>query len=329
MFVLGLQLQGLEAWASALGALILPLFVAMPLFGRIYWRHYCHKRQHDDPPFQQRHSLRHLRRQALLVIHKKNDLTAFFSCSRQILNAVKNTCNSDEMGTSEADARFHRMWDQAVKEYQEISDQKLNKDDISPYNLTSAKSLCNTIKSQNENFVSYKEKGQMVFEVMEQALKPIEFLGNLKAFPPSSLLFGAVMHLFNVSSIFNRRVTGILSDTRQAAHGVSDNYDAIVQIFKKFGNFIKRLEILVDHEIPPQLGEILLEVLIIILGVTGHVHKLCREGNLSKWRLKSNIMELFSHMKQRHLPKGFSWARTARSMAMSRELTNSQIGREE
>lgn len=103
--------------------------------------------------------------------------------------------------------------DQVPTIYEEITKKQL--DDPALLKMTSVDDLLKEIDQQNNKFSGFREKMHLFFQVLEGAMKPIELFGNLAAgatsmaFPPSSLVFGAVTYLIST------------------AKGVSASYDAI------------------------------------------------------------------------------------------------------
>ena len=110
------------------------------------------------------------------------------------------------------------IWANTLARYKEVTGKKL--DDPVLLGISSTNSLFKAIDSENEAFSSFRESKRGLFEVLGYALRPIELFGNLAAggasiaFPPSSLVFGAVSYLIN------------------AGHGVSAAYDAIQDLFE-------------------------------------------------------------------------------------------------
>jgi hypothetical protein len=104
----------------------------------------------------------------------------------------------------------------AIKRYEDITHKRL--DDPSITRLTTLGGLKDEIDARNKEFTTFREKRHGIFAVLSAAMRPIELLGDLAAggasmaFPPSSLVFGAVSFLIN------------------AAKDVSARYDAIVEL---------------------------------------------------------------------------------------------------
>ena len=85
--------------------------------------------------------------------------------------------------------------------------------------LRSVDDLMQYLNSEDSAFRAYRETNHKLFRILSEALKPIELVGDLAAggaataFPPSSLVFGAVTYVI------------------KAAKGVSTAYDAIEDLF--------------------------------------------------------------------------------------------------
>lgn len=105
------------------------------------------------------------------------------------------------------------IYKEAIRRYEEITKKKL--DDPAVLKLTSVDDLLEEVDQQNDKFSDFRETRHLLFIVLQGAMTPIELVGNLAAtaastaFPPSSLVFGAVTYLIN------------------AAKGVTASYNAI------------------------------------------------------------------------------------------------------
>ncbi|KAI9675313.1 MAG: hypothetical protein M1817_001216 [Caeruleum heppii] len=115
--------------------------------------------------------------------------------------------------------QFSSLWSSVKVRYKDTTGEDL--DDASFPHPTSLEDLRDSVDAQNQGFSRFREKRGAVFRVLDAACKPIELVGNMAggaaemAFPPSSLCFGAVTYLIN------------------AAHGVSESYDAIIELLEK------------------------------------------------------------------------------------------------
>jgi len=104
-----------------------------------------------------------------------------------------------------------------MNRYEILTGMKL--DDPSLREMQNVESLMKSVEAQNESFKSFRKKKQAIFQGADLCLKPVSLVGDIAAggssvaFPPSSLIFGAVSLLIG------------------AAHGVSDSYDAIIDLF--------------------------------------------------------------------------------------------------
>ena len=71
--------------------------------------------------------------------------------------------------------------------------------------LSSVDSLLDRIDSQHAAFSSFRSKRHKLFQILEDALKPVEAICHVAAgpgyvaFPPSGAVFSTVMHLIDVS----------------------------------------------------------------------------------------------------------------------------------
>jgi hypothetical protein len=110
------------------------------------------------------------------------------------------------------------IFEKAIRKYHEITGETLGVDFFT--NIRSVSDLTKEIDERNSAFREFREKRGPIFDVLKAALIPVQLFGNLAAggasmvFPPSSLVFGAVMHLMD------------------AAKGVSASYDAIQDLMQ-------------------------------------------------------------------------------------------------
>lgn len=105
------------------------------------------------------------------------------------------------------------IYKDAILRYEEITKKKLDVPAV--LKMTSVEDLLKEVDRQNDKFSDFRETRHLLFDVLQGAMQPIELVGNLAAgavstaFPPSSLVFGAVTYLIN------------------AAKGVTASYNAI------------------------------------------------------------------------------------------------------
>src|SRR6266536_5215312 len=90
------------------------------------------------------------------------------------------------------------IYDQAIKRYKEITNNELN--DIEFLQIRNVDDLIKEVHKRNKDFVNFRRKRQIFFEVLQGAMKPIELVGNITAggvasFPPSAFVFGAIIYL--------------------------------------------------------------------------------------------------------------------------------------
>ena len=114
---------------------------------------------------------------------------------------------------SPQDHQFESIWESALANFQDITGKKLDEPNLAK--LSSVDDLIRSMDAEDDAFRKYRQTNHIFFQVLSETLKPVELIGNLAAggastaFPPSSLVFGAVAYLI------------------KAAKGVSTTYDAI------------------------------------------------------------------------------------------------------
>jgi len=70
--------------------------------------------------------------------------------------------------------------------------------------------------------------------------------------------------------------------TYQAASGVSNSYDALVDLFECLGNFLKRLKIYTEIALSPPMTEIIVKIMIEVLAVLALATKQIKQGRFSE-----------------------------------------------
>lgn len=60
-------------------------------------------------------------------------------------------------------------------------------------------------------------------------------------------------------------MSAVLTPNLKTAKRVSDDYDALIELFEHFERYLRRLQVFTT--IPPALGEILVEIMVELLGV--------------------------------------------------------------
>jgi hypothetical protein len=154
----------------------------------------------------------------------------------------------------------------AIKRYEETTDKKL--DDPSITTLTTVESLKDAIDARNKEFASFRVKRHGLFSVLSTAMRPIELFGDVAAggatmaFPPSTLVFGAISYLIG------------------AAKGISAKYDAIVDLMATLQNFTARLQVYSREHISDALGEKFADILATLIDVFAFSRKEIKSGRL-------------------------------------------------
>ncbi|KAJ5574110.1 uncharacterized protein N7459_008537 [Penicillium hispanicum] len=161
------------------------------------------------------------------------------------------------------------IYQRAVGKYQEITKEALDVAFISK--LRTVDDLTHEIDERNRSFSDFRHRRSLIFDSLQAALVPVQLFGSLAAggaamaFPPSSLVFGAVTYLMN------------------AAKGVSSSYDAIQELMGSLKDFTIRLKIYSQEQISTELGEKLSDVLSTLIEIFALSTKAIRRGRLLKF----------------------------------------------
>ena len=162
--------------------------------------------------------------------------------------------------------QFTPIWQAAIRKYEEVTHKKL--EDLDLKDFDSVSSLERTISQKNEQFAEFREKRSTLFKVMRNALIPVQVLAKLgagdasAAFPPSSLVFGAVNYLIG------------------AAKNVSDNYDSIRDLMVSLQELTTRLKVYNREMISNELQMKLVDVLTALLEIFALARKAIKHGRM-------------------------------------------------
>ena len=108
------------------------------------------------------------------------------------------------------------IYQRAIDKYQEITKEPIDVAFVAK--LQTVDDLTREIDERNKSFNDFRHKRSIIFDSLQTALIPVQLFGSLAAggaamaFPPSSLVFGAVTYLIG------------------AAKGASSSYDAIQEL---------------------------------------------------------------------------------------------------
>ncbi|KAJ5199305.1 Tetratricopeptide-like helical [Penicillium cf. griseofulvum] len=158
------------------------------------------------------------------------------------------------------------LWTEAIKQYETIAKQKL--DDSAVLRVTTVNDLLKVIDDENSQFNGFRDRGHRVRDVIKHAMIPIELLGNVvgggvsAAYPPSAYVFSGVKLLL------------------EAAKGVSDKYDAIIETMLNLKDFTVRLQVYSEQAISEYLREKLTQILISLLEVLAFARKEVKHGRM-------------------------------------------------
>ncbi|RLL95865.1 hypothetical protein CFD26_105362 [Aspergillus turcosus] len=161
------------------------------------------------------------------------------------------------------------IYARAIEKYKEITKEEL--DVAFLCRLQSVDDLAKEIDERNKSFSEYRHKRGVIFDAMQAALIPVQLFGNLAAggasmaFPPSSLVFGAVTYLVT------------------AAKGVSSSYDAIEDLMGTLKDFTIRLKAYSQEQISEDLSDKLSDILTTLVEIFALSTKAIKRGRLLKF----------------------------------------------
>ncbi|KAL0940112.1 nacht and tpr domain protein [Colletotrichum truncatum] len=170
--------------------------------------------------------------------------------------------------------QFAAILADAQKQYADSTGLDL-KDYMTPP-MRTTEDLLNVINRQNEQFTSFREKRQTLFQCLSAACKPLEVVGEALAgaseeiFPPGQTIFAAVMYLVN------------------AAKDVSACYDSIIDLFDQMQDFTIRLKFYVSQRMSNELHEKVVKILVTIFEIF-----IIAAHEVKSGRLKSYFKRLF------------------------------------
>jgi hypothetical protein len=78
--------------------------------------------------------------------------------------------------------------------------------------------------------------------------------------------------------LLDRRHTSI----NQAACGISTSYDALIELFDRVGNFLKRLHIYTEIPFTPAMTDIIVQIMVEVLSVLALATREIRQGRFSE-----------------------------------------------
>ncbi|KAL5001768.1 NACHT and TPR domain protein [Aspergillus recurvatus] len=165
--------------------------------------------------------------------------------------------------------RFLAIYEKACRRYREITGETLEVQFRSK--ICSVSDLMTEIDEQNRDFREFREKRQDIFDALKAALIPVQLFGDLAAgglsivAPPSSLVFGAVLHLVG------------------AAKGVSASYEALQDLMQMLQDFTVRLNVYAQETISEALSDKLSDIIITLVEILALSSRTIRRGRLLKF----------------------------------------------
>ncbi|KAH0543160.1 hypothetical protein FGG08_002505 [Glutinoglossum americanum] len=154
---------------------------------------------------------------------------------------------------SDQEPQIPTIYKAAIRRFEEITNKKLDDPDL--LRIATVGDLIEEIDKRNAEFLKFRETKRTFFNILEGAMKPIELAGKLAVgtasvgFPPSCLVFGAVVCLVN------------------AAKGTTESYDAIQDLMATLKDFTERLSVYAREQISGELSEKLTVVLTTLIEI--------------------------------------------------------------
>ncbi|GFG13412.1 hypothetical protein IFM61392_07918 [Aspergillus lentulus] len=165
--------------------------------------------------------------------------------------------------------QFPAIYEKAIQKYREITAETLEVDFLCK--IRNVEDLMKEIDERNRAFREFREKRGVMFDVLESAMIPVQLFGNLAAgaasmmMPPSSLVFGAVLHLMG------------------AAKGVSASYEAIQDLMQMLQDYTIRLRAYTQEAISEALSDKLSDIIVTLIEIFALSLKTIRRGRLLKF----------------------------------------------
>ncbi|KAI9813355.1 MAG: hypothetical protein M1826_002523 [Phylliscum demangeonii] len=168
-----------------------------------------------------------------------------------------------------ADSQSSLIWADALSQYTKTTGKPLL--DARFSELRSAEDLCNALEQQQSTFSEFRSKRAKIFKALSGTLMVVDVLIKIgsgcaaTAFPPSSLIFGAVTYLI------------------EAARDVSAAYDAIILLFETMKESTCRLSVHLQQDISPELRRIVTEILVSLVSICAMSTKYINQGRTVKY----------------------------------------------
>ncbi|KAH9975096.1 hypothetical protein BGW80DRAFT_1444660 [Lactifluus volemus] len=174
-------------------------------------------------------------------------------------------------------SNFHLI-SKALSDYAKQTDIDLTKNPFADqfHSCHSAEAISKLLQSRVEAFKSYRDEHRKLIKCLNPVFQFLHVFSStlgesqvLVPFPPAKAVFVGIDVLL------------------QAASGVSTSYDALVQIFDRVSNFLKRLQIYAEITFTPEapMINIIVQIMVEILSVLALTTTEIKQGRLSKQML--------------------------------------------
>ncbi|KAH9975115.1 hypothetical protein BGW80DRAFT_1444668 [Lactifluus volemus] len=174
--------------------------------------------------------------------------------------------------TTPSSSNFHLI-SNALSDYEKQTDIDLTKNPFADqfHSCDSAEAISELLQDRVEAFKAYRNEHRKLIKCLNpvfqflHAFKLSTTFGDAVPFPPAKAVFVGIDVLL------------------QAASSVSASYDALVQIFDRVGNFLKRLQIYAKIPFTPPMIDIIVQIMLEILSVLALTTTEIKQGRFKKF----------------------------------------------
>jgi hypothetical protein len=168
-------------------------------------------------------------------------------------------------------SQFSEIWENALRDYQALTNRDLSKDkDLNSFHTSN--DLLTHLEAQEHKFKAFVEKKKKLWSVLKASMEPVQFLGDAALvafqgtpFAPAAAIFIATSYLI------------------KSAKGVSDGYTSIIDLLDRLADFSGRLEEYAKDDIDAKLREKITLILTTLLEILAKSEKAMARGRVKEW----------------------------------------------
>ena len=173
--------------------------------------------------------------------------------------------------SSKGDTAFDSMWAQAFQNYERSTGRQLS-NQAKLRDLQSPESLLDELEFRQSKFSGWRERGVKLRSALRVMLTPVERFGEIAERALSSIPYAPAAIVFGASSFLI-----------EAAHGLSEKYDWIAQLFEKLGEFTIRLPDYGAEDMVEHLQMKMTAILTCLLEIIGLSEKAVKDGRFKRY----------------------------------------------